>query len=97
MSRPVYKIHQGTKNQAKRLGVIVKPSITGNFKIDVYSKDGKLICRIGDINHKDYWLYLDRYGKKYAQERQALYLKRSGNYTTDRGRYARLLLWMDEF
>ena len=37
----MYTITDYTKNKAKLLGVVVKPSQNKKKKIDVYSKDGK--------------------------------------------------------
>ena len=80
-----YKITEYTYNQAKRLGVEIKPSSNPKKKIDVF-KDGKLVARVGGIKpngepYMDYPTYLlgERQGKykKYtARIRQILYLKR---------------------
>ena len=89
----LYRIKPYTLQKAKQLNVVVKPSIKAYFKIDVYSPDGKLIARIGDNRYSDYPTYMETHGKAYADQRRKNYLKRSRDYKTDRGRYARLLLW----
>jgi Mn-dependent DtxR family transcriptional regulator len=52
----------------------VKISVSSNpkKKIDVY-KDEKKLASIGDINYSDYGTYLEKKGKKYADERRRLY------------------------
>ena len=88
-----YKITQYTKDRAKEFNVIVKPSQTKPYKIDVYSPSGKLITRIGHIDYPDYPTYIKTHGRDYADIRRKNYLARSRHYKTDRGRYARILLW----
>ena len=43
-----YKITKYSKEQAKKLGVVIKPSTRKNKKIDVF-KDGNKISSIGPI------------------------------------------------
>jgi hypothetical protein len=59
-----YKVSEYTKQQAKRLGVIVLPSMQKGKKIDVYSKDCILIASVGAQGYKDYPTYkeLERKG-----------------------------------
>jgi len=92
----MYIITTYTKNQAKKLNVIVLPSEKKNKKIDVYDVYGNFIVSIGDINYLDYPNYTKLYGKKIADERKRLYKIR---HKKDRlvkgtaGYYADQLLW----
>ena len=53
-----YKIKTYTKNQAKKIGVTVKPSNTKGKKIDVFKK-GIKVASVGAIGYKDYPTYLE--------------------------------------
>ena len=88
-----YKITRYTLDRAKQFNVIVKPSKLRPYKIDVFNPSGKLITRIGHIDYPDYPTYIKTHGQAYADIRRKNYLARSKNYKTDRGRYARILLW----
>ena len=90
-----YTITSYTKNQAKKLNVIVKPSKTKGKKIDVF-KNGKKVASVGAIGYGDYPTYLKTKGKAYADERRRLYKIRHKNNRTKRnsnGYYADKLLW----
>jgi len=67
-----YKILPRTFQQAKLLGLVVKPSMKKTKKIDVY-KDDKLIGSVGGKGYKDYAYYLKDDGKKVADEKRRLY------------------------
>jgi len=90
----MYKISKYTKDKAKKLGVVVKPSTNKKKKIDVF-KDKKKIASVGAINYKDYTIYLKE-DKKKAEIRRKAYKKR---HEKDRhkkgsnGYYADQLLW----
>jgi hypothetical protein len=95
-----YKISTYTINQAKRLGVNVRPSRTKGKKIDVI-KDGRKIASVGALGYADYPTYMamERKGlipKGTANKRRAAYKRR---HTKDRkvkgsrGFYADQLLW----
>jgi hypothetical protein len=96
-----YRIKEYSKRQAKKLGVVVKPSRTGNYKIDVRTKDGDLITRIGDKRYKDYptYMQLEAAGKVpvgYADERRKLYKQRhesTRNVKESRSWYSDKILW----
>jgi len=88
-----YQISQYTRLKAKALGVEVRPSVRGRYKIDVLSPEGRLITSIGDRRYQDYPSLLAIYGKSIADAKRKAYLSRSNSYKTDRGRYSRLLLW----
>jgi len=68
----MYKIRPYSYRQARKYGVEIYPSTVQGKKIDVY-KRGKKIASIGAKGYFDYPTYLERYGLKYAKERQRLY------------------------
>jgi len=78
----MYSITQYTKDKAKALGVIVKPSSNKNKKIDVFDKStGSKLASIGGIKpdgtpYSDYPNYKKSKGLEYANRRRELYLKR---------------------
>ena len=96
-----YIITEYSKNQAQRLGVIIKPSSNPNKKIDVFDKTNKFLHSIGDVKYMDYPNYLKaerlgKYPKGTANRNQYLYKKR---HQKDRivkgsaGYYADQILW----
>ena len=90
-----YKIKPYTKAQARKLGVQVKPSKVKGKKIDVF-KNGKKIVSVGAIVYNDYPTYIQKKGKKYADERRRLYKIRHNKDRKIRGSagyYADKLLW----
>ena len=90
-----YSISNYTKQQARKLGVTVKPSKVKGKKIDVF-KNGKKVASVGAIGYKDYPTYKRTKGKKYADERRRLYKIRHQNDRTKKGSngyYADKLLW----
>lgn len=68
----MYKIRPYSYRQARKYGVQIYPSTVQGKKIDVY-KRGQKIASIGASGYFDYPTYLERYGLKYAKERQRLY------------------------
>jgi len=72
----MYKITEYTKQRAKELNVIVKPSTNKNKKIDVFNSKGAKLVSIGAIGYNDYPTYIKARGLEYANERRRLYLKR---------------------
>jgi hypothetical protein len=68
----MYSITQYTKDKAKALGVIVKPSSNKNKKIDVFDKStGSKLASIGGIKpdgtpYTDYPNYVISKGRKIA-------------------------------
>jgi len=68
----MYVITDYSKKQASKYRVELRLSSNPKKKIDVY-KDGKKVASIGDINYSDYGTYLEKKGKKYADERRRLY------------------------
>lgn len=90
-----YKIKRHTYTQAKKLGVVVKPSKLKGKKIDVFKNDKK-VASVGAIGYSDYPTYTQTKGKKYADERRRLYKIRHQSNRNKRGTpsyYADKLLW----
>jgi hypothetical protein len=90
-----YTITNYTKQQAKKLGVVVKPSNVKGKKIDVF-KDGKKVASVGALGYSDYPNYMKEKGKAYADERRRLYKIRHSkdrNVKNSDGYYADKLLW----
>lgn len=95
-----YKIKQHTKQQAKKLGVKVKPSSVKGKKIDVF-KNGQKVASVGAVGYKDYPTYLElekkgKVTKGTANERRKLYKTRHAKnrkVKNSNGYYADKLLW----
>ena len=91
----MYRVKQYTREQAKKLGVEVKPSTNPKKKLDVF-KHGTKVASIGAIGYQDYPTFKQTHGKEYADERRRLYKQR---HEKDRskpgspGYYADKLLW----
>jgi hypothetical protein len=91
-----YRIKQYTLNQAKKLGVVVKPSSVKGKKIDVFSKKGEKLASVGAIGYDDYPTFIEKRGKMYADSRRELYKirhKKDRNKKGTPGFYADKLLW----
>lgn len=90
-----YKITAYTRNQAKKLGVVVKRSINSKKKIDVF-KNGKKIASVGAIGYNDYPTYMASMGKEYADNRRRLYKirhEKNRHKVGTNSYYADKLLW----
>jgi len=87
----MYPIKPYHLEQAKKLGLTIKPSTKGYYKLDVY-KDGEYVTSIGDNRYKDYILYREEKGEAYAQERRRLYKLRHKKEGV-RGMLASAILW----
>lgn len=90
-----YRITDYTKQQAKKLGVVVKPSSVKGKKIDVF-KNGEKVASVGELGYSDYPTYMRTKGKAYADERRRLYKIRHAkdrNVKNSDGYYADKLLW----
>lgn len=91
----MYQITEYSYQQAKRLGVSIKPSTNKKKKIDVY-KDDKKIASIGAMGYGDYPTFMKTEGKEYADKKRQAYKKR---HEKDRhvkgtaGFFADQLLW----
>ena len=91
-----YKIQEYTYKKARDLGVIEKPSKTGNYKLDVFDKKGELLVKVGDKRYGDYPTFLKNEGKKFADTRRKLYKARheKDRFTAlSKGFFADNLLW----
>ncbi len=95
-----YRITAYTQEQARRLGVTVKPSTVKGKKIDVF-KNGKKLASVGAIGYNDYptFMRLEREGKVpkgTAEFRRKAYKIRHQKDRTVRGSngwFADKLLW----
>lgn len=92
----MYVILPYTKTKAKKLKVIIRPSLNKTKKIDVYDKKGYYIISIGALGYLDYAYYLKFYGKEIADQRKKLYKirhKKDRLIKGSAGYYADQLLW----
>jgi hypothetical protein len=87
----MYSIKPFHLQQAKKLGVSIKPSSKGNYKLDVF-KDGEYVTSIGDKRYKDFMIYKEEKGEDYANERRRLYRLRHKKDGV-RGQLAMFILW----
>lgn len=79
--------------QAKKIGVEVTKATDIEKKLDVYY-EGRKIASIGDSDYDDYYSYLERDGKKVAEERRRLYkIRHEKDFNHLRGFLAWVLLW----
>jgi len=91
----MYSITSYTKQQAKRLGVQVRPSRVKGKKIDVF-KQGKKVASVGALGYKDFPTFKKLDGPVVALRKRKAYKKR---HAKDRqrvgtpGYYADQLLW----
>jgi len=91
----MYSIQPYSKNQARKIGVMIKPSTNPKKKLDVFD-DGKKVASIGAIGFSDYGSYLKERGKEYADERRRLYKIRHAKTMNKIGSpsfYSARLLW----
>lgn len=91
----MYTIQPYTQQQARKIGVIIKPSTNPKKKLDVFEA-GKKLASIGDIRYSDYPHYLQDKGKAVAEERRRLYhsrFKETSNKVGSPSYYASKLLW----
>ncbi len=89
-----YVVTQRTKDQAKRLGVVVRPSANPRKKLDVF-RDNKKVATVGEAGAGDFPTYL-KASKALAEERRRLYRARHEKYRHKEGTpswYADRLLW----
>lgn len=87
----MYPIKPYHLEQARKLGLTIKPSTKGHYKLDVF-KDGAYVTSIGDSRYKDYIIYREERGEDYAQERRRLYKLRHKKEGV-RGMLASAILW----
>ena len=87
----MYKVKKYHLDNARKLGLTIKPSTKGYFKLDVF-QDDKYLTSIGDSRYKDYAIYLEERGEDYANERRRLYKLRHKKEGV-RGQLASAILW----
>ena len=90
----MYQILPYSYQQAKRLGVFIRPSENPKKKIDVY-KNEKKVASIGDPNYQDYPHYLQK-DKTLADNRRRLFHIRHSDTKNKVGSpsyYAARILW----
>ncbi len=96
-----YNITAYTYKQAKRLGVIVKPSTDKTKKIDVFKYDKKnktlkKLAAVGAAGMNDFPNFIKKKGLTFAKTRRRLYKmrhERDRHIKGSRGYYADQLLW----
>jgi hypothetical protein len=92
---PKYTITQYTLNQAKKIGVTVKPSTNKTKKIDVF-KNGRKVAAVGANGMNDFPTFIKKRGMAYAKTRRRLYKMRhekDRHIVGTHGYYADQLLW----
>lgn len=93
---PTYIIDKNVKENADRLGVIIKPSTKKFKKLDVFSKTGDKLVSVGDTRYQDYNSYIKSKGLEYANQRKKLYNIRHNKTKNVKGSpsyWANQLLW----
>ena len=91
-----YKIFDAQFENAKKLGVTIKPSSNKHKKVDVFDKDNKKIASIGSIRYGDYHTFIKTKGKEFAKKRKSAYLARHAKTLSIVGSpsyYAAKILW----
>jgi hypothetical protein len=91
----MYSITKYTYNQAKKLGVVVKPSRNATKKLNVY-KDNKKVASIGAYGMSNFPTYMKTRGITYAKKRRRLYKMRhekDRHVKWSRGWLSDKLLW----
>jgi hypothetical protein len=91
-----YRITKYTREQARKLGVIIKPSSVKGKKIDVFDKKGNKLASIGALGMGDYPTFIRDRGLAYAKGRRKAYKSRHESNRHVRGSagwYADKLLW----
>lgn len=90
-----YTITKYTRDKARKMGVVVKPSSVKGKKIDVF-KNGEKVASVGALGMGDYPTFIREKGKEYADVRRRLYKQRHQKDRHVRGSagwYADKLLW----
>lgn len=91
----MYSITNYTYKQAKKLGVVVKPSLNSTKKLNVY-KGNKKIASIGAYGMSNFPTYMKTRGITYAKKRRRLYKMRhekDRHVKWSRGWLSDKLLW----
>jgi hypothetical protein len=90
-----YHITDYSRQQAKKLGVKIKPSTNPLKKIDVF-KHGEKVASIGSSGHNDFPTWKQKEGIEYANKRRSLYKARhekNRHVKHSAGYYADKILW----
>lgn len=90
-----YIINPYSYDQARKLGVVIKPSKSKGKKIDVFKDDIK-VASIGQIGYLDFPSYIKTKGKEYAEQRRKLYKLRHAKNLNRVGTpsyYSNKILW----
>ena len=88
----MYKIKPQQRKRAKEIGVEIRPSTKGNFKLDVYSK-GRLLASVGHKQYADFATYKETKGLAHANLHRTAYFRRHQSDKSLRGLLAKFLLW----
>jgi len=91
----MYQILPYSHEQARKLGVIIRPSTNPAKKIDVYRADQK-VASIGAAGYKDYPTFIKEDGKVMAEQRRKAYHQRhhkDKQKIGSAGYYAAMILW----
>jgi len=91
----MYAILPYTRQQARKVGVMVKPSTNPKKKIDVFKGEQK-VASVGAVGYKDYPTFWKEDGKAIADEHRRLYRIRHQKDMKKKdspGYYASVLLW----
>tara|TARA_R110000796_G_scaffold154264_4_gene270916 strand:+ start:164 stop:451 length:288 start_codon:yes stop_codon:yes gene_type:complete len=91
-----YKIYKAQFNNAKKLGLTIKPSENKHKKLDVFDKDNKRIASIGSIRYGDYHNFIETKGIEFAETRRRLYKIRHNKnrgIVGSKSYYADRILW----
>ena len=91
----MYEISNYSKQQAKKLGVQIKPSTRKDKKIDVF-KNNEKVASIGAKGYKDFPTFKKEKGLAFAEERRRLYKERHEKDRHKKGSagfYADKILW----
>lgn len=91
-----YKIKKHSYDQAKKLGVDIKPSTRKGKKIDVFDKDGTKLASIGALGYGDYPTFKQEKGQAFADNKRKNYKTRHESDRHKRGSagfFADKILW----
>jgi hypothetical protein len=89
-----YKIRDYSYEQARRLGVEIKPSKDSEKKIDVYKK-GERLASIGSMGYLDYPSYMEM-DKNLAKKKRKAYKARHSKFSSVKNSpsyFASQILW----
>lgn len=92
----LYHLKPMQKLNARKLGVIIRPSTKGLYKIDIFDKQNNYITSIGNRNYKDYVTYIEEDGLDFAEKRRLLYWQRHRRdieVEGSRGWFSAMVLW----